>query len=181
MRVLELYELQSDEGPCMDCYRTGQAIVNIDLTMGRGRWPRFTPEALDAGFQSVHAIPMRLRGNIIGALNLFRLDRGSMGDHDLVAAQALADVATIAILQHRATVQAQLLNDQLTYALNSRIVIEQAKGMLAERAGLDMDQAFSRLRSYARNRNLRLANVAGDVVAGTIDTDAVAQLPPRRR
>ena len=128
MRVLELFELQAKEGPCLDCYRSGKPVVNQDLATVNGRWPRFAPEALAAGFRSVHALPMRLRGTVIGALNLFHVEAGEMQSADVEAAQALADVATIAILQHRATLEAQVVNQQLQNALNSRIVIEQAKG-----------------------------------------------------
>jgi GAF domain-containing protein len=181
MRVLEVFELQADEGPCMDCYRSGLPVVNQDLTRSRDRWPRFTPEALDAGFRSVHALPMRLRGNVIGALNLFRTDQGAMRDDDLAAAQAFADVATIAILQHRAAMHAQSLNEQLGNALNSRIVIEQAKGVLAERSSLEMGQAFARLRSYARNNNLRLAEVASAVISGALPADALTPSTPAAR
>ena len=113
MRLLELFELQSQEGPCLDCYRTGQPVVNQDLATVNGRWPRFAPEALAAGFHSVHALPMRLRGTVIGALNLFHIDPGEMRQADVDAAQALADVATIAILQHRAALEAQVVNEQL--------------------------------------------------------------------
>src|SRR6478672_11869240 len=148
MRLLELFELQSQEGPCLDCYRAGQPVVNQDLAVVNGRWPRFAPKALAAGFHSVHALPMRLRGAVIGALNLFHIEPGMMRPADVDAAQALADVATIAILQHRATLEAQILNEQLNEALNSRVVIEQAKGMVAEREGLNMEQAFSALRSH---------------------------------
>jgi GAF domain-containing protein len=181
MRVLEVFELQSDEGPCMDCYRTGLPVVNVDLAQAADRWPRFTPQAVAAGFRSVHALPMRLRGNVIGALNLFRVDQGAMGDHDIAAAQALADIATITIVQHRAAAQARLLNDQLTEALNSRIVIEQAKGVLAERSSLDMAEAFSRLRTYARNNNLRLADVAADVISGAVSTAMLERSGRTRR
>src|SRR5438067_8156937 len=172
MRVLELFELQSQEGPCLDCYRTGQP-VRQDLTAGDGGWPRFAAEALRAGFGSVHALPLRLRGTIIGALNLFHVDSAEMRPADVEAAQALADVATIAILSHRAGRESQLLNEQLTYALNSRIVIEQAKGMVAERLGLDMEHAFTTLRTYARNNNLRLADVAEHVIAGTLQASTL--------
>jgi GAF domain-containing protein len=168
MRVLELFEVQSQEGPCLDCYRTGEPVVNQDLATVNGRWPRFATEALNAGFRSVHALPMRLRGTVIGALNLFHINPGEMREADIGAAQALADVATIAILQHRAATEAQVLNDQLNNALNTRIVIEQAKGMVAEREALDMPQSFAMLRNHARNHNLRLADVAHDVIAGTL-------------
>ncbi len=171
VRVVELFELQAEEGPCLDSYRSGLPIVNQDLAKVDGRWPNFTPVALDAGFRSVHAMPMRLRGAVIGALNLFRADVGDLGEFDLIAAQALADVATIAILHHRAASEAQLVNEQLTLALNSRIAIEQAKGILAERSGLDMDHAFARLRKYARDHNLRLVDVAHAVVEGRLKAE----------
>ena len=180
MRVLELFELQAREGPCLDCYRTGQPVVNQDLATVDGRWPRFAPEALAAGFHSVHALPMRLRGSVVGALNLFHVEPGEMRQADVESAQALADVATIAILQHRATLEAQVLNEQLNHALNSRIVIEQAKGMVAEREDLNMEQAFSTLRNHARNHNLRLADVARDVIAGTLAAAALDRPPPAK-
>ena len=176
MRLVELFELQTDEGPCLDCYRSGQPVINQSLVQDRGRWPLFTPRALDAGFSSVHAVPMRLRGATIGALNLFRSNEGTMDVSDVHAAQALADVATIAILQHRAAAETQVLNAQLSQALNSRIVIEQAKGMVGERAHLNMEQAFNRLRNHARNHNLRLLDVARDVVDGVLPTAALDPL-----
>ena len=172
MRILELLELQSQEGPCMDCYRSGLAMVNQDLAGSSDRWPTFAPAAHRAGFRSVHALPMRLRGAVIGALNLFHTETGHMSPADIDAAQALADVATIAILQHRAAFEAQVVNDQLSLALNSRIVIEQAKGMLAERKGLNMEQAFSALRLYARNNNLRLVDVANGIISGLLEAEA---------
>jgi GAF domain-containing protein len=177
MRVLELFEVQAQEGPCLDCYRTGHPVLNEDLSTGNSRWPRFGPEALAAGFAVVHALPMRLRGNVIGALNLFHVHPGQMREADVVAAQAMADVATIAILQHRATFEAQAVNEQLNHALNSRIVIEQAKGMVAEREGVDMEGAFSRLRNHARNHNARLADVARSVIDGTLAATALDQPP----
>jgi len=175
VRIVELFELQAEEGPCLDAYRSGRSIVNVDLTVGDSRWSHFVPVALDAGFRSVHAFPMRLRGDIIGALNLFRSEVGDLDDLDILAAQALADVATIAILHHRAASEAQLVNEQLTHALNSRIVIEQAKGMLAERSRLSMEEAFSRLRKYARDHNLRLVDVALGIVNGTVEPEALGK------
>jgi GAF domain-containing protein len=173
MRLLELFELQAEEGPCLDCYRSGRPVVAQDLAMANGRWPRFTTQALAAGFRSVHALPMRLRGAVIGALNLFHLEAGEVQSADVEAAQALADVATIAILQHRATLQAKVVNQQLQSALNSRIVIEQAKGMVAERENLNMEEAFSALRHHARNHNLRLVDVAEAVIAGSLLASAL--------
>jgi len=168
MRVVELFELQAHEGPCLDCYRTGKPVLNQDLATVNGRWPRFSVIALEAGFRAADAVPMRLRGQIIGALNLFRSEPGSLSDDDVLIAQALADIATIALLQHREAIETQVVNDQLNHALNSRIVIEQAKGMTAEHGQLDMQQAFARLRNHARNHNLRLVEVATDIVNGTL-------------
>jgi len=181
MRVVELFELQSHEGPCLDCYRTGERLLNQDLATVDGRWPLFAPVALAAGFRSVHAVPMRLRGVVIGALNLFRADDAEMTEADVVASQALADVATIAILQHRATLEAQVINEQLSAALSSRVVIEQAKGVIAERAGLDMEQAFLVLRNRARDHRVRLTDLAHDVVEGTVAAGPVDVSRPRGR
>jgi GAF domain-containing protein len=175
MHILESFELQTEEGPCLDCYRTGKPIVNLNLAKATHPWTRFAPLALEAGFRSVHAFPMHLRDQSIGALNLFRTDEGQMDDADVLVAQAFADVATIAILQHRATVEAQVLNDQLQNALNSRITIEQAKGMLAQSLSLDMEHAFARLRRYARDHNRRLVDVAHDLVSGNLNTEGFTQ------
>jgi GAF domain-containing protein len=177
MRVLELFELQAEEGPCLDCYRSGKPVMGHDLAVAAGRWPRFSAEARAAGFRSVQALPMRLRGTVIGALNLFHVEAGEMRTSDVESAQALADVATIAILQHRASLEAQELNQQLQHALNSRIVIEQAKGMVAERAGLHVQLAFSALRTYARDHNLRLVAVAEAVIDGSLAPTALGPLP----
>ena len=177
MRVVELFELQAQEGPCLDCYRTGKPVLNQDLATVNGRWPRFSVIALEAGFRAADAVPMRLRGQIIGALNLFRSESGSLSDDDVLIAQALADIATIALLQHREAIETQVVNDQLNHALNSRIVIEQAKGMIAAKGHLPLDQAFARLRSYARSRSARLADVARAVVDGTLDLAATGTVP----
>jgi transcriptional regulator with GAF, ATPase, and Fis domain len=172
--VLELFELEAREGPCVDCYRTGEPVVNQSLRAARDRWPVFSERAIAAGFKSAHAIPMRLRGAVIGALNLFRVDEGEMREVDVVSAQALADVATIGILQHRAVRETHVVNEQLVHALNSRIAIEQAKGVLAERAQLDVEQAFVIMRDYARSHNAKLAEVARQVVEGKL-----TELAPR--
>ncbi len=173
MRMLELFEQQSQEGPCFDCYRSGEAVTNQNLATTNSRWPRFTPQAVEAGFHSVHALPMRLRGSVIGALNMFQTESGVMSQADLDAAQAFADMATIAILQHRAALEAQVLNEQLNYALNSRVVIEQAKGMIAERRNVDMTDSFTMLRNHARNHDLLLVQVARDVIDGTLSDTAL--------
>lgn len=164
MRMVELFEIQSNEGPCPDAYRTGRPSVNEDLENVNGRWPRFVPVALKAGYRSVHALPMRSHGVTIGALNMFRHDPGTLGADDVVAAQALADVATISILQNKETIQSHVLNEQLQRALESRIVIERATGKLAEKEQLEMDEAFRRMRVYARSHQMMLSEVALSVV-----------------
>jgi transcriptional regulator with GAF, ATPase, and Fis domain len=173
MHMVELFELQTQEGPCLDCYRTRQQVLNQHLGEAAERWPKFAPVALEAGFHTAHALPMRLRGNVIGALNLFRAEQGDMDEVDVAAGQALADVATITILQQRAVVETQLVNSQLAHALQSRIVIEQAKGILAERTGLEIESAFSMMRNFARSHNLKLVDVAEGVVDGTLSVDVV--------
>jgi GAF domain-containing protein len=175
IRLLELFELQAQEGPCPDVYRTGEPALNQDVSMD-SRWPRFGPVALEAGFRSVHALPMRLRGLTIGALALFRTD-GPLEEADVIAAQALADVATIAILQHRAVIQTHVVNEQLNHALNSRIMIEQAKGFLAQRTGLDMKDAFAWLRNHARSHQMLLVDVAQSVIDGSVTPDRPAPTP----
>jgi GAF domain-containing protein len=173
MHLLELFELQAEQGPCLDSYRSGESVAAEDLLSFKDRWPRFVVRALEAGFRSAHAVPMRLRGALMGALNLFGTEPGELRAGDCAAAQALADVATIAIIQHRAVTRAQELNGQLNHALNSRVLVEQAKGMLAAQANLDMDQAFSRLRNHARNHNVLLVSVARDFVDGTLTMGAL--------
>jgi GAF domain-containing protein len=160
MNHLELFELQHDEGPCIDCYRNGQFVASADLIEDLSRWPRFVPEAMDAGLNAAWAIPLRLRDTTIGSLNLLRSEPGTLTNDDLTAAQALADVATIGLIQQRAAEDARILNAQLDAALTSRISIEQAKGVLAEHAGLSLDDAFTALRRHARDNNLRLSDVA---------------------
>src|SRR5580658_9553814 len=181
MKVLELFQIQADEGPCVDCYRDGLAIVNHALTEHDLRWPRFSPRALAQGFRAVHCLPMRLRGRTIGALNLFRTHQGPLDDDDVVVAQGLADVATIAILQHRSSLDASTLNAQLNNALNSRVIIEQAKGMICQSTSCDMDDAFNRLRAHARNHNEGLTDLAVRVVGKSIaptDLDDWAKSEP---
>ncbi len=176
MHLLELFEVQHDQGPCLDCYRSGAPVHCEDLNAATDRWPTFAPEALAAGFTSVHALPMRLRNEVIGSLNLLRRPSGSLDAAELTAAQALADVATIGILQHRVAEEARLLAEQLQYALNSRVTIEQAKGVLSERSNVDAETAFAALRRYARNHNQRLVDVAKGVVDRTLAAEAVSPI-----
>jgi GAF domain-containing protein len=170
MRTLELFEQQSSEGPCQDCFRSGSPVASSSFADMHARWPRFGPRAREAGFEAVHALPMHVRERTVGALNLFRTAATVIPQADLEAAQALADVATIAILQHRDAAAAHIVNEQLQQALNSRLTIEQAKGMLAERTGTHPEQAFQLLRGYARNRNRPIADVCLAVIDDTINT-----------
>jgi GAF domain-containing protein len=168
MRVLELFELESAEGPCVDAFKQGAPVAATDLRRPDTRWPAFATEAVAAGFHAADAVPLRLRGVVIGALNMFRQSSGRLETADLEVAQALADVATIAILQHRAATEAGVLNAQLQRALDSRVAIEQAKGMVAERLSVSLEEAFAKIRAHARNGNLRLADVATDVTSGAL-------------
>lgn len=165
-RLLEVFQLQNNEGPCLECVVSGAPIVSADLDRDRSRWPLFAPAALTAGFRSAVAVPLRLRHTTIGALNLFHGQGSSLLPEDQRIAQALADVATIGILQQRSAHRSALLAENLQQALNSRVVVEQAKGVLAERGNLSLDDAFDRLRSYARNNNRKLTAVAAEVVSG---------------
>jgi hypothetical protein len=166
-RLLELFQLQNDQGPCLDCFRTGRPVQAADLDAARARWPRFAPAARQAGFGAVQALPMRLREQVVGALNLFRADAGALAAADIRVGQALADVATISLLHERSMRHSDTLNEQSQAALNSRVVIEQAKGKLAERLGVDMDQAFTLLRDRARTGNRRLSDLAQAFIDGT--------------
>ena len=180
-RLLELFQIQNDQGPCLDCFRAGQPVQAEDLAAAAQRWPRFTAAAQQAGFAAVQALPMRLREQVIGALNLFRASPGAFSAADIRVAQALADVATISLLHERSMRHSDVLNEQLQTALNSRVVIEQAKGKLAERLGLDMDQAFTLLRDIARNRNLRLSDLAQAFVNGSEKLTGLAAGRPRQQ
>lgn len=174
-QLLELFQLQNHEGPCLDCYRSGKPVVHPDLAT-TNPWPRFGPVALEAGLPSVHAFPMRLRDRVVGTLNLFMAAAAPLSEADIAVAQALAHAASIAILQDHAARDAQTNIGQFQHALNSRVAIEQAKGVLAERGGLTMDEAFSRLRTYARNHNLKLSLLAASVVERTLPESHVAEI-----
>lgn len=163
--LLELFQLQTQEGPCQDCFRQGVAVVGADLSEAFDRWPRFAPYAVRAGYRSVHAFPMRLRREVIGALNLFSTHAGSMEESDARVVQALSDVATIALLQQRTIRRGEVLAEQLQGALNSRIVIEQAKGALVQIHDCSIAEAFDMLRRYARGRGEPLTEVARQVTA----------------
>jgi len=166
-RLLELLQLQDDEGPCPECFHTGRPIAVADLSAATSRWPRFAAEARQIGFVSVYALPMRLRTDVIGALNLFGTEPGALDEDTIRLGQALADVATVGLLQARAIRNRDALAEQLQAALNSRVVIEQAKGVIAERRHLDMDQSFTLLRGTARTSNRRLSDLARAVIDGS--------------
>src|SRR5271157_489584 len=167
MRLLELFELQAQEGPCLDAFRTGAPIEHEDLQAGSGRWPSFSAAALEAGFRSASALPLRLREATLGALNLLSVTNAPMDEADLIVSRAFADLAALSIVQHRASAEAQRLN-------------EQAKGVIAERAGSSLAEAFSRLRAYARTHNLRLTEVAQAAIDGTLDPIAWTTTHPPR-
>lgn len=163
-RLLELFVLQNEEGPCRECYATAEIVVVPDLDETAARWPAFTQRASEAGFRSVCAIPMKHSGTTIGVLNMFNLAPDPFDPQDVRVIQAIAHIATIGILQERATRSSTLLTEQLQGALNTRIVIEQAKGVLAQKRGLDITQAFTALRAYSRGAGLQLSAVARDIV-----------------
>ena len=167
--ALDLLQSQNEEGPCFECYQRGAPVFSEDLTGDAGRWPAFAPMAVQKGFCSVQAIPMRVRGETVGALNLFRATAGRLVEQDLLLGQGMADIAAIALLQERTVRQAHGVVEQLQRALSSRVMIEQAKGVLAERAHIGVDEAFARLRAHAREHNLRLSNVARELIDGRLD------------
>jgi transcriptional regulator with GAF, ATPase, and Fis domain len=180
-RLLELFQLQRDQGPCLDSYRSGRKVSAPDPAVLAARWPEFAEVALATGYRSVDAVPMRLRQQVIGALNLFRAEEGELSETASRLAQALADMATITILQDRALRESEQAAAQLQVALVSRVVLEQAKGVLAERGNLNMDDAFEVLRKFTRDHNQRLHDVSRGIVNGTVDaTDVLRsrQRPP---
>lgn len=174
-RDLELFQVQRDDGPCLDCYRSGTPLSAPDLSTEDARWPQFVPAAEAAGVASVHAIPLRLLDDVLGALGLFGASVGSLNEDDLSLAQALAHVASVAIVAGNALADKSAVVQQLQNALNSRVIVEQAKGFLAHRGALSMDEAFDRLRSYARRHNERLTAVAQAVVSRDLLAEQVLE------
>jgi GAF domain-containing protein len=181
--TMELLQLQAEEGPCLDCYHNATPISVPNLNHTADRWPRFAAAAAaqQASFASVHAIPLRLRGQAIGALNLLHHTPASLPPDDLALGQALADIATIGILQERAIRRGEIINEQLQTALTSRVIIEQAKGVLAQHLGLTMDQAFNQLRNYVRAHNLRLADVAHLIATRQLNPHQLTTPTPQNR
>lgn len=180
MRLIELLEVQRQDGPCLDCWRDGGAVAEDQLAGATERWPHFAPAALEAGFASAYAVPMRLRDERLGALNLFANEASGLSGTDQAVAQAMADVATIGILHERFIARREEVTQQLQVAFNSRVVLEQAKGLIAEAAKVDMDQAFALLRGHARHHNLLLSEVARRVIDRELAADALV-IQPRSR
>lgn len=179
-RSLELFQLQREQGPCLDCFHSGAPVSVPDLSATAGRWPQFADRAVDAGFASVHAVPMRLRDTVLGALGLFGAHPGSLDAEDLRLGQALAYVAAVAIVQDTAAADTALINEQLQTALDSRVIIEQAKGVLAYSGDLEMDQAFTVLRHYARDHDQRLTDVARALTSRELPARLVLENAVRR-
>ncbi|MDQ2882256.1 MAG: GAF and ANTAR domain-containing protein [Actinomycetota bacterium] len=167
IHLLELFQLQNYQGPCLDCYRTGEPVSHPDLNLAADRWPLFAPAATESGFRTVHALPMRLRSQVIGALNLFHTEPNALASAVTKVGQAMADIASIGLIQERAARHQDIVVDQLHTALDSRVIIEQAKGVIAERRGIDPGEAFTLLRGYARKHNQRLTELAAAVINGS--------------
>jgi GAF domain-containing protein len=168
-RLLELFELQQREGPCLDCFATGRVIANIDLATAADRWPEFAQAARSVGFGTSHAVPLRLRRQVIGALNLFTTGQRPLSDDHLAVVQGLADIATIGLLHERAARDQVILSEQLQAALHSRVLIEQAKGVVSAQGGTSVESAFALMRTHARRTGQPLTAVAGAVIAGQLD------------
>ena len=177
MELVELIEVQTDDGLCLDCCRDGRPAREDDLEAATGRWPQFAPAALDAGFRSTYAVPMRLREERIGALNLFADRVNGLTEADQALGQAMADVATIGLLHERVLDEKTVVSGQLQTALNSRIALEQAKGIVAEQAGVEMGEAFAMLRGHARHHNRRLGDVVAEVLNRDISADQLGAAP----
>ncbi len=173
-RIAQQFAVDSGEGPGVDCFHASREVAVADLRDDGQRWPAFAAHAEKAGFLAVNAVPLRLRSLTIGALSIFRAEPGLLTAEDVRICQGLADMATISILHERALSERTVLVEQLQFALTSRVIIEQAKGVLAERCRVDMGEAFTMLRRHARNNNLRLADVAKGVVAGTVELSQVS-------
>lgn len=176
---LERFEIEQGKGPCIDSCASGRPVVNVDADEARRRWPQFSALAAQAGFVAVHALPLRLRGEVIGAVNLYCAHARVLSDAEINVAQALADVATIGLIQQRIIRDTTVLTDQLQTALNSRVLIEQAKGVIAERDGMTPSEAFAMLRSYARTHGMTLTDVAVGVLDSTLDPRDTPPLGPK--
>ncbi|MFC4534867.1 GAF and ANTAR domain-containing protein [Sphaerisporangium dianthi] len=178
-RLLELFQLQSAQGPCLDAYRSGAGVHCEDLARTGGEWPLFASAAVSTGYRAVHALPMRLREEVIGAVNLFGTGPGPLDPEDVELGQALADVATIGILHERLVRRGEAVADQLQGALNSRVLIEQAKGALAQQLGISVDQAFTILRAHARRTNSKITEIARAVIGNGLQITVPAPVRTR--
>lgn len=163
-RLIEVLQLDAEAGPCLECFRTGQLVSVPDIEDGPAAWSRFITRARELGFRSVHAVPLRHRDSIIGTLNLLGVSSGQLNEPDLKAARALADVTTLGILQDRSSKESAVVQQQLETALMSRIAIEQAKGFIADRKQVSVEDAFALLRNYARSHRIRLVEAASLVI-----------------
>lgn len=161
---LEVLQLQADEGPCLDCFSAGEPVSVADLRTATDRWPRFAAAATEAGFVSVHAVPMRAAGNTLGALGLFGTSAGELNAADLLVGRSLAHVASVAIVQEHAPTSEAVL-PHLRTALASRVVVEQAKGFLRERLDITVEEAFTLLRSHARGSGRHLTDIARQLMS----------------
>jgi len=173
--LLELFQIDNQEGPGLDAFRSGDAICHGDLS-AVSPWPQFARAAADVGIVAVHAFPMQAHDTVVGSLNLFMSKPGTLSDADVTLAQAFANAAAIGLLQNKTVSDLHQLTAQLERALSSRVIIEQAKGTIAERAGVGMDEAFEQLRSYARTHKMKLTNVALAVVAHTLTDSEIENL-----
>jgi GAF domain-containing protein len=180
-RLVELFKLQVEEGPCLECYHSGKQVVEVDLPSATGRWPRFAPATVAGGYRAVQALPMRRRDEILGTLSLFHSSPGPFPADQVHLAQAFADVATIGLLQERAVHDLKVISAQLQSALDSRVAIERAAGIVAGRFGLDIDAAFDRIRRHARDERRRLSDLAQDIVVGSFDVTSFAERNPEDR
>jgi GAF domain-containing protein len=176
-----LLQLEAGEGPCVEAFFTGETVSVENTEEMQRRWPHFAAISQQLGYASVHSIPLRLRDTTLGSMNLFRDTTGELNATDAVAARALTDVATISILQQRTAEHAVLVQTQLQHALNSRVAIEQAKGFLAHTHQVDLDTAFTMLRSYARSNGTRIAETARHVVDRVITIPSPATPGPDAR
>jgi GAF domain-containing protein len=179
-RLIEVFQLESNAGPCVDVVRTGRALSITDAEEIDRRWPEFGRAVRSVGYSAVYALPMRFDKETIGALNLFDADKPPLSDHDRGLAQALADVASIGVLQQRSLTRALTLAEQLRLALDTRIAVEQAKGLVAEYAGVDMGVAFEAIRRFSRHHRLKLAVVAESLVARELDPGRIIPARPAR-
>lgn len=174
MRDLELYELQNQDGPCLECFTAGTPVLNVRLdSVDHSRWPHFAPRAREAGYQVVHAFPIRHCDETIGMVNAFDTQARDLSDDEVRMGQAMAQMAAIGLLHQRAVLEGQSVIEQLQHALEARVVVEQAKGVLSERTGAPLAEAYQLLRGYARRHSRTVASVAVEVLAGQLTVDTL--------